>query len=68
MNLRIIKLRTIIGAAVGIFLGLDSEARELRAELGEMREYASTHTLEVIHSFHALTGRGHNILREKTRK
>ena len=39
------------GATVSIFLGRDSEARELHAELGG-------------HSF-ALTGRGHNVLRER---
>ena len=41
------------GATVSIFLGRDSEARELRAELGG-------------HSFRALTGRGHNVLRESS--
>ena len=41
---------------MSIFLGLDSEARELRAEM------------EVFHSFRALTGRGHNVLRERPRE
>ena len=40
---------------MSIFLERDSEARELRAEL------------EVIHSFCALTGRGHNVLGENDR-
>ena len=43
------------GATMSIFLERDSEARELRTEL------------EVIYSFCALTGRGHNVLGEKDR-
>ena len=44
------------GATVSIFLGWDSEARELHAEM------------EVFHSFRALRGRSHNVLRERPRE